>query len=1249
MRQREPRDRVDSGSVVLGLSFGFHDAAAALVVDGEIVAAAEEERFTRVKHDASLPMGATAACLETFGIQASDVDHVVFYEKPLAAAARFLATKQRQGPRSARSFFRDGPDILGRHLLCGYQVSRMLSRLGADSPPQLQFVEHHLSHAASAFFPSPFESSAVMTVDGLGEWATASIGAGRNHRVELTEELRFPDSIGLIYSLVTTWCGFRSNDDEYKVMGLAPYGEPRYVDALSELIEPLEDGSVRVDGRRVNWFSPSRRSARRLAEFLGGPARRPEEPIGQREADLAASVQALTETFVLNMATHAHERTGERRLCLAGGVALNCVANGRLLRDGPFDEIWVQPAAGDAGGAIGAALAYWHLGLDRPRVLEPGVDGMHGAFLGPVIEAQSIDDALARFDVPSRRVTADERFDLVVDRLVDGDVVAWCDGRMEFGPRALGNHSLLADPRSETVRERLNVVTKGREEFRPFAPAVLEERAPHWFDLDQASPYMLVVAPVRAEHLLEVPREPESLRERAGVSRSSIPACTHVDASARIQTVGTSSNPSMHELLSRFERRTGCPVLVNTSFNRAGEPIVSTAEGAIASAAAGEVDLLILGDRVVEGDDLARVAPIDQTFIPSRRTPRFVERLGLAWAAAVVPLSLQLIDLGILDRFGAMCTGLFALALLVALARPSLPAALLATVATAGVWFVPLNGETRFIPLQMLFVVLSGVATGCVPLRRDSGGSRTWIGRSSIVLASPLVAADLLLLLRPGLMVPALIVTAGVVVAGAAVAFPGAWAWFERSTSGPTKAVATIVSWMPLIVERALNIAVRVISAVVTALVFAVVVLLPWAVQRLTFGDPLWAPRRSGSRWIEREVRPDLRSGELWFLDPGSRRRIATYRLRRLGSVTVAAVLVVVLVSVSGSMFGVGPMAEKSFGPTPDNRYKGSVNSRLHAMPWYGEWETAYNSLFTTGTTSQYVGTEFGDVSSRYVNWTDGVRRSWEGDPGPCMPTVDVWMMGGSAAFGTGQRDDHTIASELARVARGHGYRLRIQNRAIPGDVAWVEQRRLERAVLTGSAPPDFVIFYDGFNDVRAPLWVFMTGADIKGRLLAATDRDLVPILGHMTDEVRDGTHYFVAPAININERQVESGEDVDAVVKAAAFQYGAADELSRQYLSDRGIASMRFYQPNVNTRTPTLRDDFPGWPIGREIMGSMRKHLPQGTVDLSDVFNGDPTPYYSDDVHTIEAANIPLAKAIWGSVKPDIRKVAKPGGQSCS
>lgn len=590
---------------LLGVSCDYHDAAAALVVDGRIVAAVEEERLSRRKHDDRLPERAIASCLAIGELHPDDLDAVVFHEKPLVVAGRVLSAAQHRGPGGLARFSAEMPVLLQRNLLVAYRLERALRRLGATRPPVVRYGVHHLSHAAAAFLPSPFETAAVLTVDGIGEWATASVGHGLHHRVDLLEEQRYPHSLGLLYSLVTRWCGFRPNDGEYKLMGLAPFGRPRYAAALAELVEVDEQGALRLAPGATRWWGSRPERVRRLRQAFDGPPRRPEDPVGEREADLARSVQELTETAVLAMAAHAHRLTGERRLCLGGGVALNCVANGRILREGPFEELWVQPAPGDAGSAVGAALWYWHqeLGNPRPRDPEaaPTADAMAGGALGPAVRPHELDRWLAGIDEAHRRFPDPaERCEAVAERIAEGAVVGWFEGRMEFGPRALGHRSIVADPRSTTVRDDLNRRVKGRESFRPFAPSVLWEHAGEWFDLDAPSPYMLTTTTVAEAHRVDVDEEPTTIAERLAVVRSELPACTHVDGTARVQTVHRELHPRFHQLIDAFHRRTGCPVLVNTSFNRAGEPIVATPDQALATARAAGLDLLVVEDACIE-------------------------------------------------------------------------------------------------------------------------------------------------------------------------------------------------------------------------------------------------------------------------------------------------------------------------------------------------------------------------------------------------------------------------------------------------------------------------------------------------------------------------------------------------------------------------------------------------------------------------------------------------------------------------
>ena len=596
---------------VLGLSCFYHDAAAALVRDGEIVAAAQEERFTRRKHDPSFPSNAAAYCLAEAGIEAADLDAVAFYDKPLLTFERLLETYLAYAPRGLGSFLQAMPLWLRRKL---WTPDILRKELGGYEGP-LVFAEHHRSHAASAFYPSPFERAAVLTTDGVGEWATTSWGVGDGAGLDLRQEIHFPHSLGLLYSAFTTFCGFRVNSGEYKLMGLAPYGEPRYVDTILEhLIDLRADGSYRLHADAFTFPVGLRMTGRRFETLFGGPAREPEGPLTQREMDLARSVQAVVEEAVLRMARHVHVETGEADLCLAGGVALNCVANGRLLRGGPFERIWVQPAAGDAGGALGAALVATHEWAGLGRTVHPE-DGMHGSYLGPQWSVAEVRAALDAEGLTYETLADDDALcDRVAGLLAEEKTVGWFQGRAEFGPRALGHRSILADPRGRAVQRRVNLQIKFRESFRPFAPSVLAERADEVFDLGGTgnaesgatrsrpspdSPYMLLVGPVRGATV-----EGEGLGRMGGV-QSTVPAVTHVDGSARVQTVTEARNGLYYHLLKAFEARTGCPVLVNTSFNVRGEPIVHAPADALRVFRRTHMDALAIGPFVLTRDALA--------------------------------------------------------------------------------------------------------------------------------------------------------------------------------------------------------------------------------------------------------------------------------------------------------------------------------------------------------------------------------------------------------------------------------------------------------------------------------------------------------------------------------------------------------------------------------------------------------------------------------------------------------------------
>ncbi len=576
---------------VLGLSAYYHDSAACLLRDGEIVAAAQEERFTRIKGDAAFPARAAAYCLAEAGVAVADLAAVAFYDKPLLKFDRLLETYLAVAPRGFRSFLKAGPLWVKEKLFTDRALRHALGTLAGAGVPydgELLYAEHHESHAASAFYPSPFDEAAVLTVDGVGEWATAAIGVGRSAELELLAELHFPDSLGLLYSAFTSYLGFRVNSGEYKVMGLAPYGEPRYADLiLSRLMRLRDDGSFALDRRYFGYVSGLTMTSGAFHALFGGPPRAPEGPLEQRHFDLARSVQHACEEVVLRMARTAHRLTGLDRLCMAGGVALNAVANGRVLREGPFRDVWIQPAAGDAGGALGAAALAWHRALGGARRVARAADGaptdaMRGARLGPAFDDAAIEAALHAAGVAHARVPAEALAARVADRLADGAVVGWFQGRMEFGPRALGARSILADPRRPEMQSRLNRAIKFRESFRPFAPSVRAERAAEWFAVDRDAPYMLVVAPVRDAH------------------RGAVPAVTHVDGSARVQTVRADVDPAFHALLTAFEARTGCPVLVNTSFNVRGEPIVCTPADAIRCFRDTRMDVLVLGPYVLE-------------------------------------------------------------------------------------------------------------------------------------------------------------------------------------------------------------------------------------------------------------------------------------------------------------------------------------------------------------------------------------------------------------------------------------------------------------------------------------------------------------------------------------------------------------------------------------------------------------------------------------------------------------------------
>ncbi|MCU0788706.1 MAG: carbamoyltransferase [Verrucomicrobia bacterium] len=584
---------------ILGISAYYHDSAAALLVDGRIAAAAQEERFSRKKNDERFPRHAVAFCLRHAGLQESDLDAVVFYDKPIIKFARLLESYLAVAPGGWLTFPRVVPPWLGEKLNLRGTLRYEMPGLRPETP--VLFTEHHQSHAASAFFPSPFEQAAILTVDGVGEWATTTIGVGRANEVEILKELKFPHSLGLLYSAFTAYCGFRINSGEYKLMGLAPYGEPRFVDTIYEhLIAVKDDGSLRLNLDYFEFLRSLRMTNARFDRLFGGPPRPPETPVEQRHMDVARSIQTVTEQAMLRLARHARAVTGQTNLCLAGGVALNCVANGLILREKIFDRIWIQPAAGDAGGALGAALAVWHMRRESPQPRTPMLpDAMQGAFLGPEFSDAEIEAVLRQHNAVYEKLDRESLLDRVVGLLADEKIVGWVQGRMEFGPRALGHRSILGDPRSPRMQSVLNLKVKFRESFRPFAPAVLRERAPEFFELDADSPYMLLVAPVHPSQRLDVAAGAHGL-DRLKQLRSRVPAVTHVDFSARVQTVTAEQNPSFHAVLSRFEAKTGCPVLVNTSFNVRGEPVVCTPDDAYRCFVNTEMDALAIGSFLLD-------------------------------------------------------------------------------------------------------------------------------------------------------------------------------------------------------------------------------------------------------------------------------------------------------------------------------------------------------------------------------------------------------------------------------------------------------------------------------------------------------------------------------------------------------------------------------------------------------------------------------------------------------------------------
>ena len=593
---------------ILGISAFYHDSAAAMVEDGRIVAAAQEERFTRKKHDSDFPTQAIEYCLARAGVGLESVDFVAFYDKPFLKFERLLETYLAFAPRGFSSFRMAIPVWVKEKLFQKRLITQQLRAYDSDYDweSRLLFAEHHQSHAASAFYPSPFEGAVVLTMDGVGEWATTSVGVGRGNSLEMTKEIHVPHSLGLLYSAFTYYTGFKVNSGEYKVMGLAPYGEPKYKDLILEnLMDLKDDGTFHLDMSYFDYCTGLRMTNEKFDALFGGPPRKAEDRVSQREMDLAASVQAVTEETVLRLTRTLAREAETKNLCLAGGVALNCVANGKVLRDGVFDNIWVQPAAGDAGGALGAALTAMHLFQGQPRITNGALDAMSGSYLGPDFAQDEIERRLSAAGAAFEVMEDAGLLEATVDALVAEKAIGWFQGRMEFGPRALGNRSILGDPRSPSMQKTLNLRVKYRESFRPFAPSVLAEDVSDWFELERESPYMLQVADVTKPHRKAMTDEQEALFgiDKLNVPRSDIPAVTHVDYSARIQTVHRETNPRYHALLTAFKARTGCPVLVNTSFNVRGEPIVCTPEDAFRCFMGTDVEVLVVGNCILKKED----------------------------------------------------------------------------------------------------------------------------------------------------------------------------------------------------------------------------------------------------------------------------------------------------------------------------------------------------------------------------------------------------------------------------------------------------------------------------------------------------------------------------------------------------------------------------------------------------------------------------------------------------------------------
>ena len=588
---------------ILGISAFYHDSAACLLKDGKIISAAQEERFTRKKHDPRFPRDAVTYCLEEEGITSKHLNHVVFYDKPFLTFERLLLSYLTVAPKGLSSWLESIPLWLGKKLNIAKVIQKEL-----DFYKEILFTEHHEAHACSAFYPSPFKEAAILTIDGVGEWATTSYGFGNGKEISLLKELHFPDSLGLLYSAFTYFTGFKVNSGEYKLMGLAPYGEPRYKDIIfTELIDVKQDGSIRLDLSYFDFLGGLRMTNERFSKLFDGPPRRPEAPINQREMDIAASIQEITEEIILKMVNHVHKETNMKNLCLAGGVALNCVANGRVLRESPFEKIWVQPAAGDAGGALGAAMSVWHRYLDEDRLVSEEQDSQKGSYLGPIFSNSEVKCFLENNRYPYHLLSENKRANIIAKQIAAGKIIGYMTGRMEFGPRALGARSIIGDPRSTETQSVMNLKIKFRESFRPFAPSVIREKVSEYFDTSEASPYMLLVAKVKKGRCFSQPSSDGlGLLERLNFKRSDIPAVTHLDYSARIQTVTRQDKPDYYDIILEFEKLTGFAVIVNTSFNVRGEPIVCTPEDAYRCFMRTQMDVLVMEDCILYKEEQPR-------------------------------------------------------------------------------------------------------------------------------------------------------------------------------------------------------------------------------------------------------------------------------------------------------------------------------------------------------------------------------------------------------------------------------------------------------------------------------------------------------------------------------------------------------------------------------------------------------------------------------------------------------------------